>query len=89
METRPNSLVLLILVAPGKFNKAELAKALEIEEFDEEGTIADKMGLPSSVNIRKLTESTERVILRLKGDFNVQSEAFIGFLNKAYNAFPK
>ncbi|MFW6113680.1 MAG: hypothetical protein ACOC78_02010 [Actinomycetota bacterium] len=89
VETRPNSLVLLVLVTPGKFDKSEIARTLQIEEFDEEGTIADKMGLPSSVNMRKRTESTERVILRLKEDFDVKSEAFINFLKQAYEAFPK
>jgi hypothetical protein len=73
VETRPNSLVLLVLVAPGTFKKSEIARTLQIEEFDEEGSIADKMGLPSSVNIRKRTEFTERVILRLKEDFDVQT----------------
>lgn len=89
VETRPNSLVLLILVAPGKFKKSEIARTLQIEEFDEEGTIADKMGLPSSVNVGKRTESTERIILRLKEDFDVSNEAFIEFLRQAYKAFPK
>lgn len=89
VETRPNSLVLLILVAPGIFDKPKIAETLQIEQFDEEGTIADKMGLPSSVNIRKLTESTERIILRIKEDFDVQSEAFVDFLKQAYKAFPK
>ncbi len=89
VETRPNSLVLHILVTPGKFDKAEIAKNLQIEEFDEEGTFADKMGLRSSVTIKKSTEHTGWIMLRLKGDFDVQSEAFIDFLKQAYKAFPK
>lgn len=87
--TGPNLLVLEVLVKPGSFDKSGLAKALQIEEFDRERTIADKIGLPSSVDIWKLTESAERIILRLKQDFDVQSEAFIEFLKQAYKAFPK
>ncbi len=89
VETRPNQLVLLILVGAGKFSRSEVAASLGIEEFDEEGSIGDKLGLPSSVNIRKLTGQTDRIILRLKDDFDIQGNAFIEFLKKAYRAFPK
>jgi len=87
VETRPNHLVLNILVGTGKFSRSEVAATLGVEEFDEEGALGDKLGLPSSVNVRKLTGQTDRITLRLKDDFDISSEAFISFMNKSYKAF--
>jgi len=89
INTHPTALVAEFLEKAGTFNQSELAKSLSIEEFDREDTLSEKLGLPSSVTVRNRNEATDRVVLRIKEDFNLESEAFLDFLKQAYKAFPK
>ena len=89
IHTHTSVLRLDFLVRPGAFDRSELARLLNVQEFDREGSYVEKLELPSSVLIHKKSEDTEKVILRIKEDFNLDSEAFLAFLNQAYEAFPK
>lgn len=45
--------------------------------------------LPSSVFIKNRNENTDRVYLRMKDDFNLESPAFVAFLEQAHKACPR
>ena len=89
IHTHGSVLRLDFLVKTRSFDRSELARLLGIEEFDREGSYAEKLELPSSVLTVKNSEDTEKVILRIKEDFDLESEPFLAFLNEAYEAFPK
>lgn len=75
-------LALKLRVKPNSMNKSEIAKRLSIEVFDTDDSLSEKLNLPSSVNIRSLNSQSDRVILRLKDDFNVQHPEFLEFLKE-------
>lgn len=86
--THRKILILDFLVKPSAFKLTDLAKRLEVEQFDKEESIAEKFGLPSSVFIEKINENVDRVRLRIKEGFNLNSEAFLTFLKDAFKASP-
>lgn len=89
VRTRSSLLRLDFLVRKDSFVQEELAERLGVEIFDTEESLAEKIGLPSSVYIEPRTESTERVVLRIKEDFDLDDERFLAFLKDAYEAFPR
>ncbi|MCD5416596.1 hypothetical protein LR032_05850 [Candidatus Bipolaricaulota bacterium] len=89
VTTTPSSLRLHFFVKAGTLKADDLAKQLNIAKFDQEDSLSEKLNLPSSVIIKSRNEATERIILRLKEDFALESEAFTQFLSAAYRAFPK
>lgn len=89
IHTYPSALKLKFLVEPGSFDKSQLAQCLNVEEFDEAESLADKLGLPSSVKIHNYSENADRIILRIKGEFTLGDATFLAFLREAYEAFPK
>ncbi len=89
IETRSTMLRLRLLIRAGAFQLQDIAQRLGIQEFDKEESMAEKLGLPSSVFIQRRNEATARIIIRLKEDFDLEPEAFLEFLQEAYDAFPK
>lgn len=89
ITTTPSTLRLDFLVKAGAFKADEIAEKLGIVEFDKEESLSEKLGLPSSVFVKNRNENTDRVQLRVKEDFNLESQPFSAFLEDAYNAFPK
>lgn len=89
VHTKPRFLVLDFLVKAGVFKTEELAKRLGVEQFDADESLADKLGMPSSVFVKNRNPSSDRIRLRAKEDFNVNSETFMEFLRDAFKAFPK
>ena len=87
--TTPSILRLQFLLKSGSFNADNVANTLKIVKFDTEDSLEEKLGLPSSVVIKKRNENTDRLILRIKEDFDLESESFSKFLDDAYKAFPK
>ena len=77
------------LVKANSFKSEEIAKQLGIVTFDKEESMSEKMGLPSSVLIKNRNENSDRMLLRIKDDFDMESEEFIKFLKDTYKAFPK
>ena len=72
----------------GSLKADEFASQLGIAKFDREESLSEKLNLPSSVVVKNRNESTDRVILRVKEDFDLESEAFAHFLSATYKAFP-
>ncbi len=89
VETHPTALKVRILVKPGLFDQAALAQRLGIKSFDQDDSLAEKLGLPSSVMVQHRSENVDRVILRIKEDFDWESGAVLEFLKEAYRAYPK
>lgn len=90
VSTRSKSLILDFVVQGKIFQTDPLAKQLGVAVFDREETLSEKLNLPSSVYVRsRRNENTDRVRIRAKEDFNLQSPAFIQFLEAAYKACPK
>lgn len=89
VHTHANTLIVDFLVRAGAFSQKDIAQRLGVEEFDKDDSFAEKLGLPSSVFVQNRTEATDRIRLRIKAGFDVQSQAFLDFLKDAYKAFPK
>lgn len=89
IHTKPRFLVIDILVKAGVFKTDELAKRLGVEKFDTDETLAEKLGMPSTVFVKNRTQKSDRIRLRAKEDFDVNSKEFIDFLRDAFKAFPK
>lgn len=88
VNTNPGILRLNFLLKPGKFDVNEIANRLGIAKFDKE-SFSEKINLPSSVLIQSLNDSTDRIIIRIKEGFDIESETFRNFLDDAYKAFSK
>lgn len=87
--TTPNFLRLDFLVKANSFTADKVASLLNIAKFDKEETLSEKFGLPSSVLVKNRNEKTDRMYIRVKDDFKLESDKFIEFLKEAYKAFPK
>lgn len=89
VKTTSSALVLGFLVKAKSFENEDIANRLNISVFDKKESFAEKIGLPSSVTIENRNELTDRIYIRVKEDFDLESEQFLSFLKDAYNAFPK
>ncbi len=88
--TRPTALMLIFdHVRSGAFTQARLAQDLGVQEFEGDSPLSERLALPSSVQVKPRNEGTDRVFLRVKEGFDLESEAFLGFLGKAYKAFSR
>jgi hypothetical protein len=86
--TTPNLLRLDFLTKANSFDANEVSKFLGIAKFDREETLSDKLSQPSSVFIKSRNRKTDRMYIRIKEDFNLESENFLKFLKDAYKAVP-
>lgn len=89
VDTNPGILRLDFLVKANSFNSDKVSNRLNIVKFDKEESLSEKLGLPSSVLIKNRNENTDRMSIRVKEDFDLESEEFVNFLKDAYEAFPK
>lgn len=89
IRTRNSLLRLDFLVGHGLLNQEDLASRLSVVPFDSEDSLSEKLSLPSSVLVKHRNETSDRVILRMKRDFELGSQAFLEFLQEAYAAFPR
>jgi hypothetical protein len=89
VHTKPRALILDFLVKADVFKTQDLAKRLNVEEYDVDDSLSEKFTMPSSVFVKNRNPSSDRIRLRAKEDFNFKSEAFLEFLKEAHKAFPK
>lgn len=89
INTHSTQLVLRFLVKSNYFNIDEIAGALNLVKYDKEGTLSEKISLPNSISIIQKNDTSDRIIIRIKEDFNLESEEFLEFLQKAYDSFHK
>ncbi len=85
--TGANLLYVDVFAKNGTFVQQELAQELDIQEFDPEESISEKLGLPSSVVVQQDSDKRERVRVRIKKEFDLGKPAFMAFLRKAYDLF--
>jgi hypothetical protein len=89
VHTKPRALILDFLVKADVFKTQDLAKRLNVEEYDVDDSLSEKFTMPSSVFVKNRNPASDRIRLRAKEDFNFKSEAFLEFLKEAHKAFPK
>ena len=89
IHTHSRALQLVFHVKKGAFVQSEVAELLGIEEFNQDDSLSEKLGLPSSVRVQNRNEITDFVILRIKDDFKLESKEFHEFLKKTYSAAQK
>jgi hypothetical protein len=80
VETKANILVLRVAIKVDSMDKNYIAKQLGVEPFDSDDSLSDKLNLPSSINIKRRNESSDRITLRIKDDFDLSKPAFLNFL---------
>lgn len=83
INTHSTTLILNFLVKANNFKQSELASDLNIEIFDKEESLSEKFGLPSSVLIQNRNEKSDRIILRLKEEFDLSNDNFKKFMEKS------
>jgi hypothetical protein len=88
VQTHPNALWIDVSVKAGTFKLDTLAKELGVTEFGKDDSLSEKLALPSSVSIRNRNETTDRVRIRVKPDFNLDGAGFKKFLKEAYAQKP-
>ncbi len=89
INTYSTTLKCSFFVKSGKYKKEELAKRLDIKEFNIDDSFSEKFSLPSSITIINLNESTDKIILRIKKDFNIENKEFIDFIKEIDKFFIK
>lgn len=80
VKTRASVLTLQFTVKANTFDKVALASKLNIEVFDRDDSQTEKLNLPSSINILSYNSNSDRILLRMKKDFNLNNPAFVEFL---------
>lgn len=87
--THASVLRLDFLVKSRSFKIDELSETLNLVKFEKEESFSEKIALPSSVLIKNRNENTDRISIRIKEDYNLESEEFLKFLMNTVKAFPK
>jgi hypothetical protein len=60
-----------------------------MEEFDKEESLSEKLNLPSSIFIGTRNETSSRITMRIKDDFDLAKPEFVNFLKEAYKNFSR
>jgi len=89
VNTKPKALLLDVHVTTKTFTTDQIAIDLGITKFDKDESLSEKLNLPSSVFVKNIRENTDRIRIRAKDDFSLESEAFLRFLKNAFKACPK
>ena len=89
VNTSPSALTLDLCVKPGSFESRQLAERLGIVEFDKEVSLSEKLGLPTSVLVRSVRDTMDRIRIRAKDDGLFGSAEFLLFLQEAHAACAK
>lgn len=83
--TRPTQLRLNFQVQTGAFSAENIARELHVAVFDHDASLAERLDTPSSVTI-KHSSSHDRLALRIKPGFDLESEAFAKLIREAHKA---
>jgi hypothetical protein len=81
--TAPTYLRLDLVVEAGAFDGQALAQRLGVVYYDSDETLSEKLTLPSSVNIRRRNDRSDKIRVRVKEGFALVEETFLGFLEDA------
>ena len=72
-----------IRCSSSQFSIEDLATRLSVKVFDKGATFSEKLNFPSSIQ----EKSRNRILLKIKSDFNSENEEFERFLKEAYESF--
>ena len=84
ISTRPNHLRVSFFVHVGVFESESVATSLGLARFDRDKSLSEKLSLPSSVLIRPVSSTVDRVTIRVKEGFDVQDARLLAFMKQAY-----
>lgn len=85
--THAGMLRIKLVVNDGDYEQSELAERLGVEEFNKEESLSDKFGLASSVRVSGKNDRNNRIVLRIKDDYDVEDSRLVDFLVEAYKKF--
>jgi len=85
--TQAGMLRLRFVVNKATYTQKELAQRLGVEEFNLDESLSDKFGLPSSVLVAPENDKKDRVVLRIKDDYDIEDERLVEFLVEAYGKY--
>ncbi len=88
INTQKKLLYLNILIKKGDIDVIKVSKDLGIKIFDRDSSLSEKLQLESSVKITNKGEY-DKIIIRIKKEFNVTSDEFIKLLTDCFNSFKK
>lgn len=87
IQTQAGMLRLKINVPKNSYNQKELAERLGVEEFNLDESLSDKLGLPSSILLAPQNDKKDRVVLRIKDDYDIEDSRLVEFLTEAYGKY--
>lgn len=85
--THAGMLRLVVNVPKGSYKQNELAERLGVEEFNRDESLSDKFGLPSSILVASENDKKDRVVLRIKDDYDIEDKRLVEFLIEAYEKY--
>lgn len=89
MQAFADILLLQIFIKVNSIDNVKIAKQLGILEYDANKTLSEKFNQPSSVNIKSTNETSDRILLRIKDDFDMVKPEFLDFLKKTLKCISK
>ena len=88
IHTGKTSLALELSIKKGDMDESKISRDLGIQIFDSEYSLSKKFQLKSSVIIENRGKY-DRIIIRIKEDFDVSSDKFLKFLKECFDSFKK
>jgi hypothetical protein len=88
VHTHKTALILYFEVDGGEFNSEQISKELGIKVFDRTSSLSEKLQKESSVGIETIGEH-DRIVIRIKDEFDVSSEQFLKFMKTGLDSFKK
>lgn len=85
VHTHAGMLVIKFTTPSGLYDQKSLSEKLGVEEFNLDESLSDKFGLPSSVLVKSINNAKDRVIIRIKDDYDINDERLINLLIEAYS----
>ena len=89
VRTFANVLALRFLIKKNSMEQTIIATNLGVKEFDTDDSVSEKLNLPSSVNIKNRNETADRILLRIKDDFDIAKPALLNFLKDTIKNSPR
>lgn len=89
MQAFADILLLQIFIKVSSMDTLKIAKQLGILEYDANKTLSEKFNQPSSVNIKITNETSDRILLRIKDDFDMTKPEFLDFLKETLKCISK
>lgn len=88
IKSQSKLMLLVSKIKKGSMKRSDISKKLNIVEFEKEDDLSDKINLPSSIYVSTTKSNYDRLVLRIKDDFNISHPEFLNFLRQIHlNAY--